>query len=709
MEENGRFSFSAVSGEATAVDGVTATANYYTHHNNFVEIALGGLAFEENVSGAVATLADGSRIALKHIEGIWRKTQIGWAAPDQIAGRRIRNVTFITAENVYSCDVDIAVKLAVGAVTAAFRDANTIDVTGLPDDMEHPVATVKTSVGRGEEATVIADGVAVTNGSITTTAAASEKAVEGGAQPQPYAISITSDNYADVNITARFTLSEGEDFLTQIIGAYQPLFEGATFNEEYDHYWHDYAAAVVGAAAAEEAVASIKASVGAQSYGAEADAPNFFCGFTGGVTAITFGGADGKTVTYARQDGSTTIHYTFVKEASAKGMYGDFEMAMAGYLYEAQEADAGMFKYLLMFPDTPDTTFHLEFRYAETEADVCNLLDGPCAYWVAGAIASSALTEADEDTLQKAISLFVVENLVEMTNEETEAQRAVLVGTWDCDFSAFPEYGNARMYIELSANGDGKTYADFAGSGELTLTAAYTFFAYDADGSDGKDSGTYIALNPDAETVTPGYYEIKFVGGRKALVFTSNEGVITYLSRTQQQFDDVADAEAYYYDAVYWAVNNGITNGTGNTTFSPNANCTRAQMVTFLWRAAGCPEPVAAEAAFADVAQSAYYYKAVLWAAENGITLGTGENTFSPDAPCTRAQAVTFLWRAAGKPEPAAENLSFTDVADGAYYRNAVLWASENDITRGTSKTKFSPDTTCTRAQIVTFLYRDMK
>ena len=707
VEESGSFSFSAVSGEATAVDGVTANASYYTHHNNYVEIALSGLTFEENVSGAVATLADGSRIGLKHIEGIWRKTQIGWAAPDQIAGKRIQNVTFITPENVYSCDVDIAVKQALGEVTAAFRDANTIIVTGLPEDMKNPVATVKTSVGRGEEATVIADGVAVTDGSIVTTVPACEKAADGGTEPQPYAISITSDNYADVNITAEFDLSEGEGFLAQIIGDYRPLFEGATLNREYDHYWHDYAAAVVGATAADDAVANIKASINAQGYGAQADAPNFFCGFAGGVTAITFGGEDGKTVTYTKEDGSSTvIHYTFVKEASATGIYAGFEMAMDGYLYEAQEADAGMFKYLLMFPDTPDTTFHLEFRYGETEADVCSLLEGPCGCWVGAAIAASALAEEDEDTLQKVISLFVVENLAEMINDETEAQRAGLVGTWDCDFSAFPQYGSAQMYIVLSANGDGKTYADFTGSGSMALTAEYTFFAYDADDSDGKDSGTYIALNPAEETVTPGYYEITAVNGRKALVFTSNEGVITYLSRTEQRFEDVTDENAYYYDAVYWAVGSGITKGTGETAFSPNANCTRAQMVTFLWRAAGMPEPTAADLTFDDVSQSAYYYKAVLWAAENGITRGTGDTTFSPDANCTRAQTVTFLWRAAGEPEPTAADLHFKDVAPGAYYGKAVLWAAENDITRGTGDTTFSPEAHCLRAQIVTFLHR---
>ena len=709
-DQTGGFSFSAVSGEVTAVEDVTATASYNTHHNNFVEIVLSGPAFEENVSGAVVTFADGSRTALKHIEGIWRKTQIGWPAPDQVAGKQIKNVTFITAENVYSCDVDIAVKLAAGEVTAAFQDAGTIAVTGLPDDIENPVATVQTSVGRGETATVIADSIAVTDGIIKTTDEATEKTTESGTEPQPYVISIKSDNYADISVTAEFSSPEGEAFLARIIGTYQPLFEGATLNAEYDHYWHDYAAAVVGAVAADDAVAAIKASVGAKGYGAQAEAPNFFCGFTGGVKTIAFGGEDGKTVTYTKEDGTAAVfHYTFVKEASATGMYGEYEMVMDGYLYEAQEADAGMFRYLLMFPDTPDTTFHLEFRYAETEADVCSLVEGPYAYWVGGAIAADALEEEDEDTLQKVISLFVVENVLEMVNEATEAQRSALLGTWDCDFSAFPQYANARMYIELSAGGEGKTYADFAGTGTMTLTAEYTFFAYDDDDSDGKDSGTYIALNPEAETVTPGHYEITTKDGRKALVFTSNEGVITYLYREEQRFDDVTDTGAYYYDAVYWAVRNGITEGTGAATFSPNADCTRAQMVTFLWRAAGKPEPAAADLAFEDVPESAYYYKAVLWAAENGITLGTGEGTFSPKAKCTRAQTVTFLWRAAGMPEPAAADLAFKDVADGAYYSKAVLWAVENGITKGTSDTAFSPDGRCIRAQIVTFLYRAVK
>lgn len=163
---------------------------------------------------------------------------------------------------------------------------------------------------------------------------------------------------------------------------------------------------------------------------------------------------------------------------------------------------------------------------------------------------------------------------------------------------------------------------------------------------------------------------------------------------------------AYYYDAVAWAVENGVTSGTSATTFSPNNSCTRAQMVTFLWRAAGSPEPESTVNPFTDVSASAYYYDAVLWAVEQGITNGTSATTFSPDATVTRGQTVTFLWRNAGS--PAASGSSFTDVASDAYYATAVAWAAGEGITSGTSAITFSPNNNCTRAQIVTFLYRYM-
>ena len=163
-------------------------------------------------------------------------------------------------------------------------------------------------------------------------------------------------------------------------------------------------------------------------------------------------------------------------------------------------------------------------------------------------------------------------------------------------------------------------------------------------------------------------------------------------------------ANAYYYDAVQWAVKNGITYGTSDTTFSPDASCTRAQMAAFLWRAAGCPEPKGTSS-FTDVPSDAYYAKAVAWAVENGITGGVGNDKFAPDDVCTRAQMAAFLCRlAGGKAESGAA--AFDDVSADAYYAEAVQWAVENGITDGVGDNRFAPDATCTRAQIVTFLYR---
>ena len=167
-------------------------------------------------------------------------------------------------------------------------------------------------------------------------------------------------------------------------------------------------------------------------------------------------------------------------------------------------------------------------------------------------------------------------------------------------------------------------------------------------------------------------------------------------------FADVP-ANSYYADAVLWAAKNGITGGIGNGLFGPNQPCTRAQIVTFLWRAAGSPEPKTMSS-FADVSMDAYYAKAVAWAVENGITTGTGDGKFSPDATCTRAQSVTFLFRAIGK--LVDSKAEFSDVLADSYYANAVDWAVENGVTNGIGDGLFGPDNSCTRAQIVTFLYR---
>ena len=253
------------------------------------------------------------------------------------------------------------------------------------------------------------------------------------------------------------------------------------------------------------------------------------------------------------------------------------------------------------------------------------------------------------------------------------------------------------------------------GGGGAVSTCTLTFDTNGGSAIDKitKDSGTTI----DLATYKPTRAGYTFAGwfSDKALTkavtsvkLTANTTVYAKWTQNggtaQNPFVDVKEG-VYYYDAVLWAVEQKITSGTSATTFSPDASCTRAQMVTFLWRAAGSPKVENGKNPFADVKADAYYYDAVLWAVEKGVTSGTSATTFSPDATVTRGQTVTFLYRNAGSPEVSG-TMPFTDVEADAYYAKAVQWAVQQKITTGTSETTFSPMSDCTRGQIVTFLYR---
>lgn len=174
--------------------------------------------------------------------------------------------------------------------------------------------------------------------------------------------------------------------------------------------------------------------------------------------------------------------------------------------------------------------------------------------------------------------------------------------------------------------------------------------------------------------------------------------------RPDTGFSDIAKSD-YFYNAVKWAVGSKVTSGLTETTFGPQETCTRAQTVTFLWRAAGSPQTNSVDNPFTDVKRSDYYYQAVLWAVANNVTNGVSATSFDPNVTVQRDQVVTFLWRASGKPAAKAD-LAFSDLADGAFYADAVQWAVAHGITTGTSSTTFAPADGCTRAQIVTFLYR---
>ena len=239
--------------------------------------------------------------------------------------------------------------------------------------------------------------------------------------------------------------------------------------------------------------------------------------------------------------------------------------------------------------------------------------------------------------------------------------------------------------------------------GKITAIGQTRAFDDPPDLSDCLVTKVEVNTEPSTDGASPWENQISTLGGDR----TDYKYVGIEVQKPLNPFADVGTAD-FCYESVLWAVYHDpqITNGTDRIHFSPIATCTRGQVVTFLWRAAGCPKPKGSNP-FNDVASDAFYYKAVLWAVEKGITNGTGPDTFSPDQGCTRGQVVTFLWRAADSPEPIRTYNPFRDVTQDAYYYKAVLWAVGQGITKGTSDTKFSPDKTCTRGQIVTFLCRD--
>ena len=244
------------------------------------------------------------------------------------------------------------------------------------------------------------------------------------------------------------------------------------------------------------------------------------------------------------------------------------------------------------------------------------------------------------------------------------------------------EHGTVTVSPKSASKGDRVTVTVKPDSGYVLETLTVT----DKNGNEltlkDKGNGKYTFTMP------AGKVEVK-------ATFMEDNSVLNF-------FYDVPN-DAFFYEAVKWAVKSGVTNGLSDTMFGPYESCTRAQIVTFLWRAAGSPEPKTASS-FTDVSASAYYAKAVAWAVENGITNGMTETTFAPDATCTRGQSVTFLHRALKG--TASGSANFTDVKPDAFYADAVSWAVKNDVTNGTSNTTFSPNADCTRAEIVTFLYR---
>ncbi len=379
--------------------------------------------------------------------------------------------------------------------------------------------------------------------------------------------------------------------------------------------------------------------------------------------------------------------------------------------------------------DTDDTTKYTVTASGFYEGVFGNETGAPFTLsYAAGEKVNMLIAAREGYTLKDLTLVGISEKDITWNTKEETTQRAI---------SFTMPANDVAITVNWTANGTGGGSSSGGGGGGGTATPKYSVTA-----SENIGNGTVTISPKNASagskvtvTVTPdeGFAieslvikdengkEIKLTdNGNGKYTFTMPSGKVTVepsfkvetpelvepekTAGAENPFTDVS-ADAYYYDAVLWAVEKGITSGTSETTFSPDASCTRAQILTFMWRAAGSPKATGSNP-FTDVSADAYYYDAVLWAVENGITSGISATTFAPDATVTRDQTVTFLYRMAGS--PAANGSSFSDVSSDAYYADAVAWAVQQNITSGTGDGQFSPNADCTRAQIVTFLYRCM-
>jgi len=353
----------------------------------------------------------------------------------------------------------------------------------------------------------------------------------------------------------------------------------------------------------------------------------------------------------------------------------------------------------LMFPSSITSIEGNAFSYSSKLTSLYFFGDGPDINWAAFDNADvTAYYPAENSTWEKTIGTIYVLGRVKWVpwTPEKDAQaapevRGLHTGKADGSTISFSGLTSGEQYVLIMAkdkNGDLLAPENllYIAQGAADADGALTFATAPRESAE----NAFVALYGPGESVQPGYQPCDG---------SNCPGRV---------FSDMPVRGSWAHDPIDWAIGGGVTNGTSATTFSPEEGCTRAQVVTFLWRAAGQPEPTSNANPFADVKAGQYYYKAVLWAVEHGITNGMSATEFGPDDTCTRAQIVTFLWRYEGKPAPSSTRNPFADVNTGSYYGSAVLWAVEHGITNGMSATEFCPENTCTRAQVVTFLYRDI-
>lgn len=335
----------------------------------------------------------------------------------------------------------------------------------------------------------------------------------------------------DENCESSLTLNSeaapliGEDAaLTALSATYKPLFHGSIFESQYDAYWHDYTAAIVGADAADDMVAMLKTVVGANE--GEQGENHFFCGFTNELDTITF---EGNTISGAK-DGKEVFSNEY-RYVGTDGLYMGKTPVMPGFaIYESVDGSEDAYKYFFMAPDTPSETYHIEFRYGSDINQLTQYDTGDYAYWLAAGIP----TDADEVLYEQVIALFCLENMDYSQRSDTSlAQMADFMGTWDCAVNDYPElvqFGITGLYFEIDEEGVGQTFTELNGSGEYIVTDSYQGYVYESDAS--AKSGVYVAHNPEEGETQGSHYVITEADGKTTLTLTTLDGEqITYTKR----------------------------------------------------------------------------------------------------------------------------------------------------------------------------------
>lgn len=420
------------------------------------------------------------------------------------------------------------------------------------------------------------------------------------------------------------------------------------------------------------------------------------------------------SLTVTHPDGSRDVLHELGGEVTITVPYDELPGIIEGqYVVACHVSDTGVVTYLFAVCDreTRTITFtstHFSYYAAFVSADPAAVVDGGSGSGLY-AVGDTVIIRADGKSGYRFDHWEIVSGSVSLSDANSAETTFVMPA------------GNVELkasYTKASSGGGGGSSTPV-----YTVTVETPKNGAVAVSPKNASEGDTVTINvqPDADYVLDKLTVLDKAG--KEIPVTKRDGKYTFtmpgsrvtvkaafIKSTQPAetvFIDVP-ADAYYAEAVKWAVAKGVTAGTGPAVFSPDQPCTRAQVVTFLWRAAGSPEEGQDDTGFTDIPADSYYAKAVRWAVYHGITSGTDSATFSPDAVCTRAQIATFLYRAMGSNTPHVQATPFSDVAEGSYYYDAVLWAVENSITAGTSAATFSPDAACTRAQAITFLYRAM-